>query len=278
MDGCWLIWFFLSCLALKFNAFDEHGVLLPAVVLMGASFRANPMTMARVNAVIIFLYAALMGLPASTVSGSSAWMSHLLVLLMIAIGAMLLSVHQTRSRSTLKGVRDVVADVFERLHLNLAVLDEDNRFIHANSRAVETLGKPESDVLRVDFHELMPHLPGGSDPQLENSAHSGMLTRQDGSLCPMAYEKFPLSLPGGVFDSSASDEVLEYQLVIFTDMSGIVQGQEESNLQKRNRTVNTMLEVFADGVRNPLAGISAYVQILERMERKHGEPTGSPSK
>jgi len=149
---------FLWVMGGRFEVLDSGGIVLAGLVVMSAALFVSPLIMARFNAAVIFLYALLLNQQGYALDSMDVWLYEAPALILFAAVSMLVSASRVRSRSDQAAFRDVARDIFERLHLNLAVLDDQDRFILVNSKAVKTLEKSEAELSNITFHELIaPH-------------------------------------------------------------------------------------------------------------------------
>lgn len=242
------------------------------IVLMGASFRASPLLLARLAAAILIFYVIILWRIAVPEEADFVyWFRHLLMMSVFAWSAIGVSIHAARQRGSRVHLKNQLNGLFDRMRINLILLDGEGRIRMVNGRALHTLDRDEPELKGLKFSRFLAGNFGLNREPLQSGAHVGLMERRNGEQVQIVYELVPIDLPGGLFEGGSSAEFREYQLVVFSDVSEFIRDQELTNRRKRHETVKNMLEVFADGVRNPLAGISTYVQALDRLEEDSGD-------
>lgn len=198
---------------------------------------------------------------------SAIWLPVVLFLL----AAVLLSTRRKRTVHLTTRIQDDLLALFDRIQLCLLITDRNDHILHVNRFAARMLGvAPRS--LRGKKLQSVVSLPGNDSTEgpLTDNLRTGGICLSDGELKTVTVEKVPLTLPGHPIHEVAPAEQPESALIVLTDLTEILQDYDASRVKRQNQVLGGMLEVFADGVRNPLAGISAQLQWLARLDAQGG--------
>jgi len=150
------------------------------------------------------------------------------------------------------------ADIVRSLTSGLVTTDLDGHIHTINPAAVEMLGsdpfsligEPVADYLPVDV-SLIIQRPADADSGIARA--EGRATRLDGSRFPIGYSLNPLNKLDGTLIGT---------LVLFQDLSEIMQLREVATRGERLAVLGRLSAGLAHEIRNPLSSISGSVELV----------------
>jgi nitrogen fixation/metabolism regulation signal transduction histidine kinase len=157
-------------------------------------------------------------------------------------------------------------NAFMLLQANILILDTQGQILLANPAACTTLNQTEEKLLNLQFTNLYAI----EQPSLaESHGTTAYLQRPEQQPLPISYktstlERSEIGLP------TQSPETTESQLtlLIFTDISKIVQLEHQLKQVERITAATEIAGEMAHEIRTPLTSISASVQLLRHYEEK----------
>ncbi|AKJ63548.1 histidine kinase dimerization/phospho-acceptor domain-containing protein [Kiritimatiella glycovorans] len=166
--------------------------------------------------------------------------------------------------------RQLTELIFRHVRAGLLLLDEKDRVLLANGRAAELLGTPPRDLQGRNLSDLQRPVPKDRTISISPAVY---MERPDGTAFPATYETSSLELPAeAVPGVRLHSEPLHGQLMIFNDISRLIEMQDKAQQVERMRAAADMAADVAHEIRTPLTAISGAVQILNRMDKETFDP------
>lgn len=189
----------------------------------------------------------------------------LLVFACIGAASAFMTMRSAKTFRTLDLVHDWAGQLFNELAVPLVVLEKNGDIGRVNQCALDMLDQTDREILGQPFQSLLAAdsswAPGDSAP----SNRSCVLRKGDGTLFTASFESAPLnpSLTRSRAHPEGGDGAY---LLVFHDISGVLHTHREAHRSDRRRTVENLVHILADGIRNPVAAISGSSQVLHKLE------------
>jgi two-component system sensor histidine kinase PilS (NtrC family) len=156
--------------------------------------------------------------------------------------------------SDLEHLRTLHQRTVESLMSGLFTTDVDGRITSFNPEAERITGLSRADARGRDMEEVLPGVRELLRHRLGSSTRTRMrFTDRDGKVVHLGVGAYVLRDPDGG---------AEGHVVIFQDVSGVVQMEQELTRQERLAAVGALSASIAHEIRNPLAAISGAIQML----------------
>jgi two-component system sensor histidine kinase PilS (NtrC family) len=159
------------------------------------------------------------------------------------------------------------ADIVRSLTSGLLTTDLVGRIRTINPAAIEMLG---SDPFSLIGEPAGNYLPVDVSIILQaGAAHDSSLTRAEGKARRVDGRKFPVGYSLNALNNQ--DGTLIGALILFQDLSEIVQLRESATLGERLAVLGRLSAGLAHEIRNPLSSISGSVQLVRDSAKLAGE-------
>jgi len=164
--------------------------------------------------------------------------------------------------------REMSEIIFRNVRAGLVLLDPDGRILLVNQRACALLSQDEKQLTGLSINELVVKggvsLGEGSKPD----ASPCYFKRPDGSSFPFSYETSSLYLPAELMPGLLGRGMMQVYVMVFSDISRILEMQEQIERTERVRAAVALAGEIAHEIRNPLAAVSGFAQLMQELERK----------
>ncbi len=178
-----------------------------------------------------------------------------------------------RRTSDLRRLQGLYQRTVESLMSGLLTTDPQGRVTSFNRQAASITGVAPEQALGRDVEEL---LPGIREAALSGADHGvGPEARARMRYCNAAGSALHLGVGAYILRDESQDA--DGYVVIFTDLTRVVQMEEELRRKDRLAAVGELSAHIAHEIRNPLAAISGSVQIL-RSRLEPGEAGGEAAR
>ncbi len=168
----------------------------------------------------------------------------------------------------LRRFREMTEIFFRNVRAGLMLLDHGNRILVVNERACRLLEQNEQQLVGRTLSELIAARPSSEGTQSELSPATCYFRRPNGESFPASVETATLTLPGEVVPGVTQPGNADVSIMVFSDISRILEMQEQVKRAERVRAAVHMAAEIAHEIRNPLAAVSGAAQQLRLLERK----------
>lgn len=164
--------------------------------------------------------------------------------------------------------REMAVVIFRNVRAGLMLLDAEGIIRMVNERACAMLGKNERDLLGLSAEKLAVRGAIVLGHGESKDALPCFFGRADGTAFPVSYETSQLALPGEAVPGLGGPESVQVTILVFSDISRLVDMQEKVELSERVRSAVETAARIAHEIRNPLAAVSGAVQLLQQVDEK----------
>ena len=178
----------------------------------------------------------------------------------VGLAASALSAKYDQSLEEIERFLETAKIMFNRIQIPMLIVDPSGVIRDINPATQEMLGIEPQDLLGKAFRSLVASEFTSVEDDQRDSVQSCLLRRADGSYFAASIDLAPLE--------SSLPEQRGHQLMVIHDISGVLKDHTQAHRTDRNRTIENILHILADGIRNPLAAISGSLEMLGILDSK----------
>ena len=183
--------------------------------------------------------------------------------------------YQDRKMSQFREMTDII---FHHVNAGLMLLNAKGTIIMVNDRSCQLLGYEEGELRGKPINAVMEmREPTSTIEELIEAEETGMFSmkREDGFRFPVSFELSGLTLPAEAVRGAKGAEAVDVSILVFRNIARDLDLKRKVKEAHRMKETVAIANQIAHEICNPLAAISASVQVLQVLQRRAhlGDPS-----